>query len=110
MANEHVEGAQAVADVVKRVADAAVAEIQRVGPTKSYGDFGLVTGRPGGQFRILGSGFGPGGSVHIGKSQAHILSWSTQEITGVLPADAKDGEVVVHVDDTVKRRGQFRAA
>lgn len=110
MAEDAVTGAQSVADAVKRVADAAVAEVHKVGPTKSYGDFPLVTGRPGGRFVIRGSGFGPGGSVHVGKSQANILSWSTQEIVGTLPTDAKDGEIVVHVDDTVKRRGQFKAA
>lgn len=111
------EAAQSVAEAVKRVADAAVAdaavaEVQKVKTEddgKQY-DFPAVSGKAGGRFTIRGSGFGPGGSVHVGKAQAEVLSWSTQEITGRLPASVADGEIVVHVDDKVKKRGKFTAA
>lgn len=106
-------GARSVADAVKRLADAAVAEVEKEsakgGPKQELAASGTV----GGRFRIrdlvggtVGS-FGPSGTVTLNGKQLDTDGWSTMEITGKLPADAKSGEVVVIVDAQTQRRGHL---
>lgn len=106
--NNAVTGAQSVADAVRRVADAAVAEVSRVqnqpaGPTSAF----TFTGTPGGGFTIRGQGFGASGTVKVGGVQVRTTGWSTTEIHGTLPANVGSGEVVVQVDEKTALRGQF---
>lgn len=101
-----VEGAQSVAQAVQRVADAAVAEVQKVKP-QDHGDF-TFSGTPGARFQIIGNGFGPSGTVRVNGVQVETLFWNTQRITGNLPADAKSsGSVEVHVAVDKVLRGTF---
>lgn len=100
-------GAQAVADAVKRVADAAVHAVQATSPVP-VGDF-IFTGTVGGRFTIRGEGFGPSGTVKIGGHQAKTHGWSTREIFGWVPEGANPGAPVeVIVDDKNIRRGTWR--
>jgi hypothetical protein len=98
-------GASAVADAVKRVADAAVAEVAKtkVGLVPEL----VAAGTAGGKFAIRGSGFGAGGVVKVNGVQVRTTGWSTTSIEGMLPAEAVSGEVVVHVDDKTARRGHI---
>jgi hypothetical protein len=98
-------GAQLVADAVKRVADAAVAEIQKA-PKAPGGDF-VVSGSAGGKFTIRGTGLGTNGVVKLNGVQLATQEWGSTFIQGTLPADARAGELVVHVDDKTTKRGRF---
>lgn len=100
------EAATSVAEAVKRVADAAVAEVNKVKPVES-GDF-VFSGSPGGRFRIDGSGFGTNGTLTVGGVQVHATGWGSTHIEGTLPADVKSGEVVVHIDDKTTKRAHVR--
>lgn len=102
------QGAESVADAVKRVADAAVAAVGKGvlgGPAKEL----FFHGTPGGAFEIRGEGFGPSGVVKVNGVQCHTKMWSTRWIKGDLPAEVGYGNVEVHVDDKTVRRGEFRA-
>jgi hypothetical protein len=100
-----VTGAQGVADAVKKVADAAVTAARQVSvPLPEL----RIAGVAGGKFQIRGSGFGASGTVTFGGVQVKTIGWSSTEISGLLPADVKSGEVVVHVDDKTSKRGQFK--
>lgn len=101
-------GAQAVADAVKRVADAAVAEVNKVAPEQDY-DFKIV-GAPGSTFRIDGAGFSTGGTVLFGGVAAKTTGWGATRIDGTIPAGAKTGEVVVWVDEQTQFRGHLKVA
>ena len=101
-------GAQAVADAVKRVADAAVNEVSKIAPDKEY-DFRIVAS-PGGKFRIDGHGFSTGGSVLFGKTAAKTTGWGATKIEGIVPEGAKTGEVVVWVDEQTQFRGYLKVA
>lgn len=96
-------GAAAVAEAVKRVADAAVAEVQKVAPEGAY-DFRIVSS-PGGKFRIDGAGFSTGGSVLFGKTAAHTTGWGSTKIEGDVPPDAKTGDVTIWVDPETQFHG-----
>lgn len=107
-------GAQSVAEAVKRVADAAVAEVNKVKePFK--GDFAVTVG--GGRFYLVfprdvretgTTGFGPSGTVTIGGVQAKTNGWSTTRIDGWIPGDQKpEAEVIVHVDEKTQLRGRL---
>lgn len=100
-----VEGARSVADAVRRVADAAVAEIQKVS-TVDKGDF-VSSGTAGGRFNIDGpvGSFGTNGTVTLNGVQLETRGWGSMHIEGVLPKDAKSGELVVHIDAETTRRG-----
>lgn len=100
-------GAQAVADAVKRVADAAVAEASK-SSVKAPGDF-IFTGTLGGRFDIHGSGFGANGTVKVGGVQVHTVGWSANHIEGRLPSGVSSGEVVVQIDENTSQRGYFKA-
>ena len=101
-------GAAAVAEAVKRVADAAVAEVNKVAPEKEY-DFRIVGG-PGGKFRIDGAGFSTGGSVLFGGVAAKTTSWGSTKIEGAIPPGAKTGEVIVWVDPQTQFKGYLKVA
>lgn len=98
------EAATAVADAVKRVADAAVAEVSKV-KTVAGGDF-VVSGHAGGRIIIDGpaASFGTNGTVKLNGVQIRTREWGAQHIVGELPADAVSGEVVVHVDEKTQKR------
>lgn len=97
------EGAQSVAEAVKRVADAAVAEVQKVkaGPPADL----YASGTAGGRVNIVGTYFGPSGTVKLNGVQVNTREWSTTRIVGDLPADAKSGPLEVHVDDKTVKTG-----
>ncbi len=99
-------GAKAVADAVSKVADAAVAEVQKQHPGPSGAV--QVSGTAGGTFTITGDGFGPGGTVTFNGVQVPTRAWSTTLIIGHLPAHVQEGEVVITVDEDTKRRGFFK--
>jgi hypothetical protein len=101
-------GAQAVADAVKRVADAAVAAVHQVPAEQDY-DF-KIAGAPGSTFRIDGAGFSTGGSVLFGGIAAKTTGWGATKIEGIIPAGAKTGEVVVWVDEHTQFRGHLKVA
>lgn len=101
-----VTGAQAVADAVQRVADAAVAEVQKAPPPEKA-DLTMV-GSAGGRFVIEGDGFGTNGTVTVAGRQVSTFGWGSRRIEGNLPADVQDGEVVVNIDDKTTVTGQFK--
>lgn len=101
-----VEGATSVAEAVRRVADAAVAEVQKTQAGPAY-DL-QFSGSPGGTFTITGPGLGSSGTVKVGGRQVETTAWSTQRIEGLLPADVPDGEVTVQLDEKTVRRGVFK--
>ena len=104
------EGAQSVADAVKRVADAAVAEVSKVKVEEEGSDF-TFAGTPGGRFVITAPGYGrfsTNGTVKLNGQQLHAFAWSSGRIQGNLPADAKPGDVEVAVDDKTKFTGKFK--
>jgi len=99
-------GAQAVAEAVKKVAEAAVAEISKAKSGPAGLDFDAF-GTPGGLFTIDGApgSFGASGTVLMGKTQLHTREWSSSRIVGDLPAGTKSGEVVVHLDSETSKKG-----
>jgi hypothetical protein len=107
-----LSGAESVADAVRRVADAAVAEVQKsnLGVLPDV----IVSGTPGGSFELRAGpniSFGASGTVTFGKQQAVTTEWSTSRIVGTVPANVGDNEVTdvtVHVDDKTKHVGQFK--
>lgn len=103
------EGAASVAEAVKRVADAAVAEVNKVKTDEPVGDF-TFTGTLGGRFTASAptARFSTGGTVKLNGAQLHTFGWSALQIEGSLPADAKPGEVVVEIDDETKFTGYFK--
>lgn len=105
MQGAHVEAARSVSELVKRVADAAVAEISKV-RTVDKGDF-VSSGTAGGRFNIDGpvGSFGTNGTVTLNGVQLVTRGWGSMHIEGTLPADAKSGELVVHIDDVTSKRG-----
>lgn len=104
-----VEGARSVAEAVRKVADAAVAEIQKQ-PVGQIPEL-IFTGTPGGRFTIYGAGnLGPSGTVKVNGADQHTREWSTSRIVGDLAAGTQPGTVEVHVDDKTVRRGEFKAA
>jgi hypothetical protein len=104
-----VEGATSIAEAVKRVADAAVAEIQKKGGDTGPSDF-HVTGSPGGRIVLEGpvGTFGPSGTVKIGNTQINTREWSSQRIVGDLPAGMTSGVVEVWIDAKTVRRGYLK--
>lgn len=99
-------GAQAVADAVKRVADAAVAEIAKVKPASDKPSDFLATGVAGGRFMLDGpvGTFGPSGTVKLNGAQLQTREWSSQRVVGDLPQGAKSGTIEVYVDANTVRR------
>ena len=102
-----VEGAQSVADAVRKVADAAVAEIQKRPTAGPQYDFDFI-GTPGGTFRIYGTNLGASGTAKLAGRQLNTTWWGTQYVEGALPSDAQSGEVTVDLGDDIVRRGYFR--
>jgi len=103
------EGAHSVAEAVKRVADAAVAEIAKVVPQDNDLDFSF-SGKRGGLFVAEGpiGTFGTSGTIKLAGMQLHTTSWSTQRIEGRLPSEAVSGEVLVYVDEKTIRKSRFQ--
>lgn len=50
----------------------------------------------GGAFGIVGEGFGSSGSLTISGRPVPTTLWTDKDIRGMLPADLKPGEVIVH--------------
>lgn len=102
-----VGGAQAVAEAVKRVADAAVAAASRVEAAPQF-DF-AITGVRGGVFRIRGdNNLGASGSVLLNGKSVETTGWGASNIEGKLPSDAQSGEVIVQLDAQTRRTGYLR--
>jgi len=102
-----VEGATSVAEAVRRVADAAVAAVQKAPVTGASSDF-HVTGTPGGSIQLDASStgaFGASGTVKLNGAQIHTREWSSQRIVGDLPAGSTSGMVEVALDADTIRRG-----
>lgn len=103
-----VAGAQAVADAVRKVADAAVSavhatELRASGPS----DFVFV-GSPGGKFRINGRNLGTGGVVRLNGVQLNTVGWGATNIEGTLPGGAQPGQVTVEIDSQTTQTGQYK--
>jgi hypothetical protein len=103
-----VEGAQSVAEAVKRVADAVISDVQ----SKDIGFLPevLVSGgtKKGNQFELRGEGFGTNGTLKVGGHQVKTTEWGPQHIVAELPADVKDGDAVtIIVDDKTTKTGYF---
>jgi hypothetical protein len=101
-----VSGAQAVADAVKRVADAAVAEAAKVTPTQ-VGDF-HITGHPGGKFEVQGKGFSSSGSVFVNGRRQQTTEWGDTYIRGTLDAGVTSGEATIPIDEKKTLRGYLK--
>jgi membrane protein involved in colicin uptake len=102
------EGATSVAEAVKRVADAAVAEVQKsaIVPAQDF----LFAGSVGGRFTVRGKGFSTNGTVKVNGHQAVTTEWGDAFIDGRVPDAVKAGTVTVEVAvdrDTVKK-GVFK--
>lgn len=108
MAETAVAVAQSVADAVKKVADAAVAEISKT-KTAPQGDF-QVTGVVGGKFHIYGNGFRASGSVLLNGVSIPTVGWSNEHIEGRLPADAKSGPITVWIDKETQQHSYLKLA
>jgi hypothetical protein len=104
-----VVGAQSVADAVKRVADAAVAEVHKTTPVAEVEFIAHSTGKG---FELVGFGgaksFSSNGTVKLNGAQLYVREWGTTRIIGDLPADARSGEIVVHIDDKTSRRAYLK--
>lgn len=100
------EAAQSVAEAVKKVADAAVAAVQKSKVVGRQSDF-TFSGTPGGRFRIDGAGFSTGGTLTVGGRPVATTGWGSTHIEGTLPADVPAGEVVVQVDEKTRQTGHF---
>ena len=100
-------GATSVAEAVKRVADAAVAAVQKVEPVTEQ-PF-LFVGAANGRFTIRGSGFSAGGVVRINGQQAETLEWGNTLIVGRVPGAVRAGKVTVEVavDRQTVQKGTF---
>lgn len=95
-------GAEAVALAVKRVADAAVAEVQKDRTPYAH-DFAVSTN--GKHFRIRGAGFRASGTVFLNGAAARTTAWGNENIEGFFPDGAQPGEVVVQIDPETAQRG-----
>lgn len=104
-----VSGAESVADAVKRVADAAVAEVQKTSAALLETDF-RVSGTANGNFEIVshGKNLGSSGTVQFNGVDAKTTEWSTTRIKGTVPAGMHDADVVVHVDDQTNYSARFK--
>lgn len=96
-------GAEAVAEAVKKAADAAVVGARSARGAAASGDF-VVSGNAGGRFTIRGNGFTASGTVTLNGKQLNTTAWGNEQIEGHLPADAKSGEIVVWIDDKTQKR------
>lgn len=101
-----VSGAQAVADAVKRVADAAVSAASKA-PIGEKPEL-IVSAVAGGRFVIRGENLGTNGVVTFGGQPVTVRGWGGTRIEGEVPAGTPHGEVVVHIDDKTQKRGYFR--
>lgn len=101
------QGAAAVAEAVKKVADEAV-QAAAVAAVKSQFDF-VVTGQPGGKFECFGRGnpvgFSSGGTVFVNGRGQETTEWGNTYIRGKLDAGVTSGEVIVQIDAETKRSG-----
>lgn len=106
-----VAGAQAVADSVKRAADAAIEGAKAQSLVGVPGDF-LVTGTAGGRFELrakAGPIFSSSGSVFVGGRPQTIHEWGADYIRGRFDDGVKTGdEVVVPIDEKTKRVGYVK--
>lgn len=107
-----VVGAEAVAESIKKAADAAVEGARRGSAVPPIGDF-TVTGSPGGRFELRaksGPIFSSSGSVFVNGRPQHIDEWGADYIRGKFDADVASGEVVVPIDEKVRRVGYLKVA
>src|SRR5688572_1846855 len=105
-----VAGASAVADAIKRAADAAVEGARSQSGVAPLGDF-RVTGSPGGRFELRANSgpiFSSGGSVFVNGRRQHVDEWGADYIRGRLDADVTSGEVVVPIDEKTRRVGYLK--
>lgn len=101
-------GAQAVADAVSRVANAAVAEVSKSEVVGEGLDFVITAGKAGGTFHIRGDGFTGGGSVLIDGKAQQTFEWGDEYIRGKLDDNVKSGEVIVWIDKSTQQRGYLK--
>jgi len=107
-----VVGAKAVADSIKKAADAAVEGAEKSAVSSVPGDF-LVSGTPGGRFELRaksGPIFSSSGSVFVNGKPQHIDEWGATYIRGKFDADVQSGEVTVPIDEKTIRRGYLKVA
>lgn len=84
--------AQAEQDAIKRATD---------------GQPFVFAGRPNQAFTIRGNGFGASGTLRIGDTQVLTSAWGNNVIRGVMPADAKPGDVVINPGMPNEQRGSW---
>ena len=105
-----VAGASAVADAVKKAADAAIEGAKSQSSAGFVSDF-VVTGRPGGRFELRahsGPIFSSSGSVFANGRKQHVDEWGADYIRGRFDADVTSGEVVVPIDEKTRRVGYLK--
>ncbi len=102
-------GAESVAEAVKRVADAAVAEVKKTGPKQPAQSFTFSGAAERGRFEIRGKGFSTNGTVKINGAQVQTTEWGDSLIVGKVPEGVKAGAVTVEVavDSDTKQVGSF---
>lgn len=105
-------GAQAVADAVTKVAQAAVDAARSATGSDVGLDF-VTRGQPGGTFHLYtksGPIFSDSGTVFVNGKPQKTLEWGATYIRGVLDAGVKSGEVTVPIDAQTVRRGYLKVA
>lgn len=105
-----VTGAQAVAEAVNKVANAAVDAAKATSVVGADLDF-VITGHPGGKFEARaksGPIFSTSGSIFVNGKKQHTDEWGADYIRGRLDADVKSGEVTVPIDEKTVRRGYLK--
>ena len=106
-----VTGAQAVADSIKKAADAAV-EGAKAQSSSGFppGDF-VVIGGAGGDFELrakVGPIFSSSGSVLVGGKAQQTYEWGATYIRGKFDAGVQSGEVIVEIDSQTRRTGYLK--
>lgn len=101
-----VKGAEAVKDAVTKVADAAVKAAMKA-PAHFVPEV-IFSGVAGGRFEIKGAGFGTNGTVTLNGQSLKTDGWGATRIHGRMPANAKEGEVLINVDEDTQRVGYFK--
>lgn len=105
-------GAQAVADSIKKAADAAIEGARNQASVGTPGDF-TVSGTPGGRFELrakTGPIFSSSGTVYANGKAQQTFEWGATYIRGKFDADVKSGEVVVEIDKDTRRTGYLKVA
>ena len=114
-ANERADKAEAAAGVVQGHNAELTAELARVrkvvtapAPPPEDPNVVRVAGIPGGKLKVHGTNLGTEkGTVRLNGVDVEVTDWSPTVISGRIPHDVVDGEVVVTSKDGKARKGKF---